>query len=71
MAVGEKQIQRRGGIHKICCDVVDVTVDRVMHPLETVCMAWNGLFWMGGLVGDAIGFVGEVVGGGAERMDIH
>jgi hypothetical protein len=71
MAVGERQIQRRGGFHKICCDVVDEAVARVMHPVETVGMAWDSLFWMGGMVRDAVGFVGDVVGGGGERMDIH
>ncbi|KAL7508622.1 hypothetical protein ACHAXN_006816 [Cyclotella atomus] len=71
MAVGERQIQRRGGINKICCDVVDGTVDRVMHPVKTAGMAWDGLFWMGSMFGDAVGFVGEVIGAGGERVDIQ
>jgi hypothetical protein len=71
MTVGEKQIQRRGGVNKICCDVIGGAVDRVMHPIETIGMAWNSMFWIGGMVGDTVGFVSEVVGGGGERMDIH
>ena len=70
LAVGEKQIQRRGGIDKICHDVVDGALDRLMHPVETVCMAWDGLFWMGGVAKDAVGLVADIVSGG-ERLDIH
>lgn len=71
VTVGEKQIQRRGGVNKICCDVIDGAVDRVMHPVETIGMAWNGMFWIGGMVRDTVGIMIEVVGCGGERMDIH
>jgi hypothetical protein len=73
VAVGEKQIERRGGFGKICNDLVDGAVDRVMHPVETVGMAWEGMFWLGRVARDAVGFVGDVVvgGGGELRMDIH
>eukprot|EP00804_Cyclotella_cryptica_P028756 CCRYP_018736-RA/>CCRYP_018736-RA protein AED:0.02 eAED:0.02 QI:589/1/1/1/1/1/2/313/490 len=72
-SVGERQIQRRGGVAKICSDVVDGAVDMAMHPVETVGMAWEGLLWMGGVVRDLVGFVGDAVagGGGDLRMDIH
>eukprot|EP00804_Cyclotella_cryptica_P011678 CCRYP_020711-RA/>CCRYP_020711-RA protein AED:0.02 eAED:0.02 QI:459/1/1/1/1/1/2/340/537 len=73
VSVGERQIQRRGGVAKICSDVVDGAVDMAMHPVETVGMAWEGLLWMGGVVRDLVGFVGDAVagGGGDLRMDIH
>jgi hypothetical protein len=73
VTVGERQIQRRGGVAKICSDVVDGAVDMALHPVETVGMAWEGLLWMGGVARDLVGFVGDAVagGGGELRMDIH
>ena len=71
MAVGERQIQRRGGIDHICCDIVDEAVERVMHPIETVGMALNGIFWMGGMVKDAVGFVSDIVSSEREKLGIH
>ena len=70
LTVGERQIQRRGGIDKICHDIVDGTLDGLMHPVETVCTAWEGLFWLGGVAKDAVGFVSDILNGG-ERVDIH
>ncbi|KAL7531399.1 hypothetical protein ACHAXR_008260 [Thalassiosira sp. AJA248-18] len=71
MAVGERQIERRGGIGKVCSDAVGEAVDMALHPVETAGMAWGGLWWMGGAVRDAVGFVKETVSGGELRMDIH
>lgn len=71
LAVGERQLQRRGGIHKTLCDLAGGAVDRVMHPVDTIVMAWDGLFWMGGIVTDAAGFVGNVVTGTGELPDMH
>ena len=44
LTVGERQIERRGGTGKICSDVVSGAVDMATHPVETACMAWDGLF---------------------------
>ena len=71
LTVGERQIERRGGAGKICSDVVSGAVDMAMHPVETACMAWDGLFWVGGAVRDAVGFVKDTVSGGDLQMDIH
>ena len=72
LAVGERQLQRRGGIHKTLCDLAGGTADRVMHPVDTIVMAWDGLFWMGGIITDAAGFVGNVVTGGTgELSEMH
>jgi len=73
MSVGKRQIKRRGGVGKICSDVVDGAVDMAMHPFETAGMAWEGLFWMGSAARDAIGFVKESVSGGRGdlRVDMH
>jgi hypothetical protein len=69
MSVCERQIERRGGAGKICSDVVGGVVDLALHPVETVGMAWEGLFWMGGAVRDVVGFVHNTVSGGELRMD--
>lgn len=71
LAVGERQIERRGGASKICSDVLSGAVDMATHPVETACVAWESLFWMGGAVRDAVGFLKDAVGGGDMEMDIH
>ena len=57
VTLGERQISRRGGVGKICSDVVDGAVDMALHPVETIGMAWEGMFWMGGALGNAVNFV--------------
>lgn len=71
VSVGERQIKRRGGVGKVCADVVGGTVDMALHPVETLGAAWGGLFWMGGAVRDAAEFVKDRVSGGDLAMDIH
>ncbi|KAL7553691.1 hypothetical protein ACHAWF_017011 [Thalassiosira exigua] len=71
MSVGERQIERRGGVGKVCSDVVGGAVDMALHPVETVGMAWDGLWWMGGAVRDAAGFVAEAVNGGDLNIEMH
>mmetsp|Transcript_11443 Transcript_11443/g.20559 ORF Transcript_11443/g.20559 Transcript_11443/m.20559 type:complete len:591 (+) Transcript_11443:250-2022(+) len=71
ISVGERQIERRGGVGKVCSDVVGGAVDMALHPVDTVGAAWDGLFWMGGAVRDAVGFVKGTVSGGELGMDIH
>jgi hypothetical protein len=70
ISVGERQIERRGGVGKICSDVVGGAVDMALHPVETVGMAWEGMWWMGGAVKDVVGFVQDTVSGG-EFADLH
>jgi len=71
ISVGERQIERRGGVGKICSEAVGGAVDMAMHPVETAGAAWEGMFWMGGAVLDAVGFVKDTVSGGEFGMDIH
>ena len=71
LTVGERQIERRGGAGKICSDVVSGALDMATHPVETACTAWDGLFWMGGAVRDAVVFVKDTVSGGDVQMDMH
>lgn len=71
IAVGERQIERRGGVGKVCSDAVGGAVDMAFHPVETTVMAWEGLFWMGGAMRDAVGFVKGTVSGGEMGMEMH
>jgi len=71
IAVGERQIERRGGVGKVCSDVAGGAVDMALHPVETACKAWDGLFWIGGAAQNAVGFVKDALGGGELGMDIH
>jgi len=71
ISVGERQIERRGGVTKVCSDVVGGVVDMALHPVETVGKAWGGLFCMGGALRDVVGFVKDAVNGGELAMDIH
>lgn len=71
LTVGERQIERRGGTGKICSDVVSGAVDMATHPVETACMAWDGLFWMGGAVRDVAGIMKDTIIGRDLQVDIH
>jgi hypothetical protein len=69
MFVCECQVKYRGGTGKICSDGVSGVMDMALHPVETVGMAWEGLFWMGGAMRDVVGFVQNAVSGGEWSMD--
>ena len=71
LTVGERQIERRGGAGKICSDVVSGAMDMATHPVETAYMAWDGLFWMGGAVRDAVGIMKDTIIGQDLQVDIH
>jgi hypothetical protein len=49
-----RQVKKKGGIGKIAGDVGGLAVDRALHPVETVQMAWNGLGWCVGMVTDTV-----------------
>ena len=67
LLVGECQIERRGGVGKMCSDAVGGAVDMALHPIETTGVAIEGLFWMSGAVRDAVGFISESM----SQADIH
>ncbi|KAL7467752.1 hypothetical protein ACHAXS_007986 [Conticribra weissflogii] len=71
LTVGAKQVERRGGIDRICADVVAGAVNMATHPVETAHTAWDGLFWMGGAVRDAVGFVANVVTGSEKEVEMN
>lgn len=68
LSVGERQIKRRGGVEKICEDVVGGAIDMATHPLETAGMAWTGLSWMVGALRETVGCVVESLN---VHVDIH
>mmetsp|Transcript_2871 Transcript_2871/g.4372 ORF Transcript_2871/g.4372 Transcript_2871/m.4372 type:complete len:506 (+) Transcript_2871:311-1828(+) len=68
LSVGERQIKRRGGVGKVCEDVVDGAVNMATHPLDTAGKAWEGLFWMGGALRDTVGCVVDSVN---VHVDMH
>ena len=61
--VCERQVERRGGVGRICADVVDGAVDMASHPIETSCKAFDGLLWGVGALSNVVGFVADSVGG--------
>ena len=61
LRVAGRQVERQGGWDKIAKNVGHAALDRVTHPIETVCMAWDGVKLGAGAVKDAAGFVQEVV----------
>lgn len=54
LRVLSRQVKRHGGVGKIAQDVGGMAVDRAVHPIETVGMAWDGLSWGVGLVRDTV-----------------
>jgi len=61
--VCERQVERRGGVGRICADVVDGAIDMASHPIETSCKAFDGLLWGVGALSNVVGFVADSVGG--------
>ena len=49
-----RQVDKHGGMGQIACDVGGMAVDRALHPVETVEIAWNGLGWCIGMVHDTV-----------------
>lgn len=60
LRVGERQIKRHGGVGKVAQDLGGFALDRVLHPVQTACMAWDGLVWGAGALKDAGVFIKEM-----------
>ena len=54
LKVASRQVERHGGVGHIASNVGSMAVDRVMHPIETVGMAWNGISGGMGLVATTV-----------------
>eukprot|EP00566_Odontella_aurita_P010657 CAMPEP_0113561022 /NCGR_PEP_ID=MMETSP0015_2-20120614/19754_1 /TAXON_ID=2838 /ORGANISM="Odontella" /LENGTH=404 /DNA_ID=CAMNT_0000462789 /DNA_START=194 /DNA_END=1408 /DNA_ORIENTATION=- /assembly_acc=CAM_ASM_000160 len=73
--VGQRQIDRRGGLGAVANDIGAFAIDRALHPVETATMAWDGLKWGAGAFLDASMFVKSVATGeamaGSVPVDLH
>lgn len=54
-----RQVNRHGGVGKIAQHSAGFVLDRALHPIETVGMAWGGLTWGFGVASDSIQLVLE------------
>jgi hypothetical protein len=58
--VGKRHIERRGGVQQVAQDGGSWALDRAIHPVESVGMAFNTLKTGTGMVVDAASFVKDV-----------
>ena len=63
--VGGRQIERRGGLGAVACDVGGFAIDRALHPIETAGWAWDSAKWAAGTLLEAATFVKDVATGDA------
>eukprot|EP00980_Cylindrotheca_fusiformis_P009689 scaffold2141_cov120-Cylindrotheca_fusiformis.AAC.24 len=54
LRIVNKQVDRHGGVGQIAQNATSFVIDRAVHPIETIGMAWNGLNWGVGMVSDTI-----------------
>jgi hypothetical protein len=64
--VGKRQIERRGGIEQVARDIGDWTLDRVLHPVSTAGMIWDGAKWCVGAAIESATFVKDLATGEAK-----
>jgi hypothetical protein len=43
LRIVSRQVERHGGVGEIAGQIGNLAVDRALHPIDTVGMAWNGL----------------------------
>eukprot|EP00529_Nitzschia_sp_RCC80_P012560 CAMPEP_0113447986 /NCGR_PEP_ID=MMETSP0014_2-20120614/4526_1 /TAXON_ID=2857 /ORGANISM="Nitzschia sp." /LENGTH=581 /DNA_ID=CAMNT_0000339169 /DNA_START=94 /DNA_END=1839 /DNA_ORIENTATION=+ /assembly_acc=CAM_ASM_000159 len=55
--VVSRQIERQGGVGPVLDNIKDGVVDRLVHPVETVGMVWDGLNVCAGFVSETAGHV--------------
>jgi hypothetical protein len=67
LRVASRQIERRGGAVQVAQDVGGMALDCVMHPVETVGMAWHGLSLGVGVIRDAVATVQGMTDSSVER----
>ncbi len=72
LRVGRRQIDRRGGVEQVARDITGWSIDRALHPVESVGMLWNSAKWGAGVVVDGIKFVhGAAASGEIKIEDCH
>jgi hypothetical protein len=61
LRVASKQVERNGGVGKLAQNVGGAIIDRVVHPVETASLAWNGLCFGAETIRAGVNFVQETV----------
>lgn len=61
--VGQRQVERRGGLGAVANEIGSFAINRALHPVETATMACDALKWGAGALLDAGIFVKSVVTG--------
>ncbi|KAI2503428.1 hypothetical protein MHU86_11057 [Fragilaria crotonensis] len=69
LRVASRQVKRHGGAGKLAQDVGSALLNRVMHPLETACMAWDGVCMGASAIRDGVGFVHDTVDRHREQVN--
>ena len=54
LRVVKRQVDRHGGPQQIAHNVGEMALDRILHPIETIGMAWNGVCFGIGAVQDLV-----------------
>ena len=54
LRIVSRQVERHGGVGEIAGQIGNLAVDRALHPVETVGMAWHGLSMGFGMVHDTV-----------------
>jgi len=62
----KRKIQRKGGLEKVVGDVGNWTVERALHPMESIGMAWNTVVGGTSAIIGAAAFVKDVAAGKVE-----
>ena len=50
LRVVQSQMQRHGGMESVAQMLLDKTVERILHPVDTIVTAWQGLHWTVGAI---------------------
>lgn len=69
LRVASRQIERRGGVERVAQDLGEMALDRAMHPIETIGMAWNGVTFGLGALRDAVVQVQKMTSSGGAGLD--
>lgn len=67
LRVASRQIERRGGPGQVAQDLGGMALDRALHPVETIGMAWNGISLGVGAIRGAVSTVQGMTDQGRER----
>ena len=61
LRIAKRQVKRQGGVGKVAQNVAGMALDRVLHPVQTAQMTWQGIQAGAGAIKDAASFVHDAV----------